>query len=308
MAIKTSILAAFSLAAAMAMGCGGGTVTLTGSCPCTVGNSGIQVTLACGESTCADLNGTATGYTCTLTGLEPNATICSEKSGGDAGEGHDAGKSKDASSDATMKSQDAGVDAHKAADGGGSKDAAVPFLDATGPEGGCASLGDAGSCFSASECQCDSLSACSFACGSTSGDAGPSVSCVQSTCNVGCAGNCQVGCTQSESCTVNGGAGAYVGCGQSRDCNAVVGANGTVDCTQAQSCTAKVGANATVDCTQAGSCDVTCPAGCQVTCTQAEACSLTCGAGQSCSLGCDGDETLCPDGHTQVCGSATCPM
>src|SRR5262245_38863361 len=56
---------------------GGGDGTGGGACPCTVGNSGIQTTLACGGATCMTLNGTVTGYRCTDHGAVEDMSVCS---------------------------------------------------------------------------------------------------------------------------------------------------------------------------------------------------------------------------------------
>ena len=311
-------LGGVSLVMAAAVACGGATVGVNGSCPCTVGNSGLEFTLACGASTCSDLNGVSTGYSCTQDGLKPDPTAC-------ASPGRDAGLitiveagAKDAShADGTIASRDAGSgdsgslvdsaagDAHADAGDASSRDAHLGSTDASGIEGGCISTSDAGECFSGLSCGCNSQ--CSFACGAAA-DAGPSISCVQAgTCDVGCAGNCQVDCTQSASCSVTAGAGANLGCIQSPSCTATLGASSMVNCTQAGTCSVTVGANSTVNCTQATDCEVTCPGGCEVNCEQATACTVACGAGQSCVVDCEGEETLCPGGTT-VCGTAVCPM
>jgi hypothetical protein len=62
-----------------------GSVEPGGSCPCTVGNSGIHVTLGCGEAQCLTLNGTETGYRCGAGGATIDPTVCTP--GFDAGGG-----------------------------------------------------------------------------------------------------------------------------------------------------------------------------------------------------------------------------
>ena len=56
-----------------------------GSCPCTVGNSGLQFTLGCGEDQCLTLNGTETGYRCGPNGATVDPAVC--QPGFDAGSG-----------------------------------------------------------------------------------------------------------------------------------------------------------------------------------------------------------------------------
>jgi hypothetical protein len=47
-----------------------------GSCPCVVGNSGLQFTIGCGDRQCLSLNGQAKGYHCTTQGAVDDPTIC----------------------------------------------------------------------------------------------------------------------------------------------------------------------------------------------------------------------------------------
>lgn len=66
----------------------------SGSCPCTLGNSGIQTTIGCGQSTCMALNGQVKGYRCTDRGAVEDMTVCTDPGGGGGnpgGPGYDAG-------------------------------------------------------------------------------------------------------------------------------------------------------------------------------------------------------------------------
>lgn len=67
-----------SLAACALLSCGTSTNSSngSGSCPCTVGNSGIHVTIGCGQSTCVTLNGTVTGYYCGANGAVEDPAAC----------------------------------------------------------------------------------------------------------------------------------------------------------------------------------------------------------------------------------------
>ena len=269
-----------------------------GTCPCTVGNSGLSFTIGCGESNCLSLNGTETGYVCGANGaLTENPSVC-----------------------ATPPTVDAGAPPRDAT----LPDVSVPpsQVDASPPpppppppsnaiDGGCFPSADAGAaavCSSPTSCDCTHGEGCAFTCGSAGPpDAGSVINCAQvSSCEVSCAGNCNVNCGQTDKCTVQGGNEAYVGCGQVPSCTATVGANATVFCNQADRCTATVGAGTTVSCAQADACDVTCTGACQVDCSQADSCKVACPAGSTCVVQCETVKS-CPDGVTQVCGLAACP-
>lgn len=276
----------------------------TGSCPCTVGNSGLSVTLGCGESTCADINGTATGYVCDSDGLKTDPSVCDNAPNADAATPFDGSQGHDGS-----LPRDAGAPFDAAPADGGKPDGFA--FDAAG-QNGCVALSDGGTCSSPSECDCLDPGGCSFACGDAPGDAGLTVGCIGgSTCDVSCATGCSVDCAQSQACAVHVGAGSEVICLQSQDCTGTVGANGMVDCSQASTCVVSVGSGTSVDCNQAGTCTVDCQGACQVNCNAAEACALQCGgASGSCALTCGVGATVttCPDGKTQVCGATPCPV
>lgn len=78
------------LLAALALGCSISSNSTTpqddvsgGSCPCTVGNSGLHFALGCGQSECLALNGSATGYRCGPHGATIDPAVC--EPGFDAG-------------------------------------------------------------------------------------------------------------------------------------------------------------------------------------------------------------------------------
>ena len=270
----------------------GGSGNGGGTCPCTVGNSGLSFTIGCGESNCLSLNGTETGYVCGPTGaLTENPAICDSPPGVDAG-----ARPRDAPLPDVVilpSPLDAG-----------------PTPPPRAIDGGCFPSADGGSgvCSSPTSCDCAHAEGCAFTCGSAGAPyAGSVINCAQvSSCEVSCAGNCNVNCGQTDKCTVQGGNGAYVGCGQVPACTATVGANASVFCNQADRCTATVGAGTTVSCAQADVCDVTCTGSCQVDCSQADSCKVVCPAGSTCAVQCDTVKS-CPDGVTQVCGLAACP-
>lgn len=83
----TVSLAAVALALSAACGIpsvnggpGGG-----GTCPCTVGNSGLQFTVGCGQHACYDLNGVAHGVYCTESGPQDDPAACNASPGTDSG-------------------------------------------------------------------------------------------------------------------------------------------------------------------------------------------------------------------------------
>ena len=53
-----------------------------GTCPCTVGNSGISFTIGCGETNCYVLNGAAHGVLCDSTGAHDMPSACDSDAGG----------------------------------------------------------------------------------------------------------------------------------------------------------------------------------------------------------------------------------
>jgi hypothetical protein len=89
-AVLTTVLLACSSTASSPGGSGsgsGGGSGGGGGCPCTVGNSGIHYSLACGQSACITLNGTATGYDCGPSGAVVNQTLCTNPAPVEAGPG-----------------------------------------------------------------------------------------------------------------------------------------------------------------------------------------------------------------------------
>ncbi len=267
LALPTALASVVACTSAISTSPGGGQGT--GSCPCTVGNAGIHETIGCGESACLDLNGTVTGYRCESDGTHEDPTVC-ENGGSSSGSG--GGSSSGSGGDASLPPTDAGVPL---------PDGAMPGpCEATGSAGTCASYG----------CQCMASQTCSFGCG-TAADAGTLLMCTALTsCNVDCAGDCDVNCLQSKSC------------------NATIAGSGSVNCTQSHGCTATVGPGDSVDCTQATSCNVTCKGACNVGCVEAGTCRVTCAGGLSgCDVSClGGQATTCADGVTKICGAGPC--
>jgi hypothetical protein len=305
---KDLTLLAMSFGAALAAACGahvdlppglGGDAG--GTCPCTVGNSGISFTLPCGASQCFDLNGTATGYTCNETGTHIDQAVCSSpRDAGSRPDGttrHDAGP-LDAGSPDAHPPTDAASDHPVLPDGTLFPDGAV-----------CVPTTEGGTC-NAAGCSCPPVEGCSFACNDEGADAGAVLNCNPvETCNATCGGGCEVDCIQSGGCTVEAGAGSQVHCVQAQSCNSSLGADASVDCTQATVCSATVASGGSVECLQAQTCDVTCTGSCTVDCTQAENCRVNCAPSAECNVTCSpSSQTTCPDG-TLVCGllSPTCP-
>ncbi len=96
LADNARILRILCLATIALTSCAGVTGAAGGSCPCIVGNSGIHVTLGCGESSCVYLNGTATGYRCGSNGATVDPSVCATSqdtadTGSDASLGIDSG-------------------------------------------------------------------------------------------------------------------------------------------------------------------------------------------------------------------------
>jgi hypothetical protein len=60
---------------------------LGGSCPCTVGNSGLRFTIPCGQSSCITLNGQVQGYRCESDGAHDDPSACTNGAGGTSGAG-----------------------------------------------------------------------------------------------------------------------------------------------------------------------------------------------------------------------------
>jgi hypothetical protein len=188
----------------------------------------------------------------------------------------------------------------------------------TGPGGtnvslsGCITDNEAGTC-SAQGCFCNrgnfgpDAAGCSFTCGTPPAEGGLQIDCAQ---QYGCSGTCMQGCEfncAQGQCALSVGAGSQVDCAQAAGCTGTVGAGASVICLQA-GCTLTLGAGANVDCEQAHSCDLTCTGDCTVNCQQATACSVHCTEGADCGVsGFACNFMSCPDGLTQVCGSAKCP-
>ena len=144
----------------------------SGSCPCTVGNSGISFTVGCGQSACYDLNGVSKGVYCSSTGPQDDPSACLSSSDG----------------------------------GGGGRDAARGPVDSgppVAPEAGAPTCGDAGfactiDCQTApSGCQgnitCAPGQACNVGCDRTSACQGAAVECNGAT-------SCALACTQTSTC------------------------------------------------------------------------------------------------------------
>jgi hypothetical protein len=266
-----------------------------GTCPCTVGNSGLSFTIPCGGSECLDLNGTATGYTCDETGTHVNQAVCNSPP-------HDAGPRSDATTRHEGGLADAGApDAHPPSDAGGDR---VVLLDGEV----CVPTSAGGSCNDAG-CSCAPAEGCSFACADVGPDAGVLLECNPAeTCSATCGGTCAVDCEQSSGCTVEAGAWSKVSCEQSESCSASVGVDGSVYCSQAEVCSATVAPGGSVYCLQAGTCNVTCTGSCSVDCSQAQDCRVHCADPSGCNVDCAATtEIMCPD-NTIVCGldSPTC--
>jgi hypothetical protein len=74
---RTLWMGTIGLGVVFAVACGTGSPSgAGGSCPCAVGNSGLQFTIPCGGSDCVTLNGTATGYRCESDGTHVDPAVC----------------------------------------------------------------------------------------------------------------------------------------------------------------------------------------------------------------------------------------
>ncbi|HEY6461343.1 MAG TPA: hypothetical protein VIY73_14355, partial [Polyangiaceae bacterium] len=189
-------------------------------CPCTIGDGGLAITIGCGESACATVNGTQTGYRCDVDGEHVDPTACEGEGGAEGGAIPEA-----ATNDAPL-----GQDGPKPYD-------ASLLPDGAGPAGKCAAGADAGSCAGPTSCSCQFASSCTFACGEGAADAGFSLQCgTNHSCDLSCATTCAIECAGSAGCNFVAGAGSQVDCSGAAGCEGTVGSGGSVNCSAAQSC------------------------------------------------------------------------
>lgn len=143
--------------------------------------------------------------------------------------------------------------------------------------------------------------------------------CGAGDCGFECPGDCQITCSQSDTCEIDVAGALSLTCVRGSTCEAIGGDMSEVTCERDGICHVEVGAESRVVCNHSanGICDFTVGAASQVRCQSTEVCPVTC-KGPECWMSCTGIGTCavtcaetgqpamaCING-TFACG-ATCP-